>query len=437
MSKNSSPATVKLKALYGRLLDLSRLPLVATTISYTINFGLQLVIQLAFFLFISRALGPEGYGLFVTITSVSIMAGFVVGLGSEYLLLQRVAVEPQSFGKYLGHSLIMMGLTFPLVLPATLVLLYFLIGDSVSLSTIAIISLTDLLFTKLVILSAQSYMAFDRARKQTVINILAASLKLAFLFLTTLLPGNLTLEEWAWWFFASGVLSAFVACWFVLRDLGRPTFALIRKDLKLSMLYCIEFLSIGGMKDLDKPVVVHNLGADAGGQYAAGFRIIDAASAPVRAFLYATYTRHFRQAQDGHASSIAFGVKLLPVTVFLALPVAAFLLLIAGFIPLVLGEDFAETPTVVMCLAFYPLLMGLSGVGADILRATGRQRVRMALLIGTSLLLIPVVSLGTTVGGLAGAALFRFAVQIALTVGTWFFILRAKAPASEKNEATG
>ena len=437
MSMNSSSASRKFRALYDKALGLSRRPLVANTISYTINFGLLLVIQLVFFLFISRALGAADYGLFITIVSVSIMAGFLVGLGSEYLLLQRVAVEPQSFDRYLGHSLIMMGLTFPFVLPGTIALLYVLIGDTVPLSTIAIVTVSDLLLTKLVILSAQSYMAFDRARKQIVINVLAASLKLAFLFVATLLPGSLTLQEWAWWYFAAGILSALAACWLVLRDLGRPTFTLIRDDLKLSLLYCIEFFAIGGMKDLDKPVVVHTLSADAGGQYAAGFRIIDAASAPVRAFLYATYTRHFRQAQDGQASSLAFGVKLLPVTVFLALPVAVFLLLIAGFIPLVLGEDFAETPTVVMCLAFYPLLMGLSGVGADILRATGRQRVRMALLISTSLLLIPVVSLGAALGGLAGAALFRFGVQIALTAGTWFFIFWTKAPAHEPDETAG
>ncbi len=81
--------------------------------------------------------------------------------------------------------------------------------------------------------------------------------------------------------------------------------------------------------------------------------------------------------------------------------------------------------------------MGLSGVGADILRATGRQRVRMALLISTSLLLIPVVSLGAALGGLAGAALFRFGVQIALTAGTWFFIFWTKAPAPEPDETAG
>ncbi len=49
-------------------------PLVANTISYTINFGLQLVIQLGFFMLVSRTLGAQGYGVFVSITSVSIIA---------------------------------------------------------------------------------------------------------------------------------------------------------------------------------------------------------------------------------------------------------------------------------------------------------------------------------------------------------------------------
>ncbi len=211
---------------------------------------------------------------------------------------------------------------------------------------------------------------------------------------------------------------------FVLRDLGRPVFTIVREDLRLSGLYCLEFLSIGSMKDLDKPVVVHSLGADFGGQYAAGFRIIDAASAPVRAFLYATYTRHFRHAEAGRENSVAFGLKLLPVAIGLALPVAIGLFVIADYVPLVLGEDFAGTPLVLKCLAFYPLLMGFSGIGADILRAIGLQKIRMALLIVTSLALIPVIWFGASIGGLAGAALLRFALQVVLTIVTWWIILR-------------
>ncbi|MEI2385401.1 hypothetical protein [Breoghania sp. JC706] len=421
-SAGETPRT-RAAALLARL---TRSPLVANTISYTINFGLQLVIQLGFFMLISRTLGAHGYGVFVSITSVSIIAALMIGLGSEYLLVQRVAVEPKSFPVYFGHALIMMALTFPLVGLPTLFFLHHLLGDAIALLPLVVISLSDLLFTRLVVLAAQSYMAFDKAHRQLFINVFAAASKLLFLFAAALVVPDLTVSGWAWWFFASGALSALVAITFVVRDLGRPVLTVVRADLKLSALYCLEFLSIGSMKDLDKPVVVHALGAQAGGQYAAGFRIIDAASAPVRAFLYATYTRHFRYAEAGRDSSLAYGLKILPFAAGLAVPVALVLFVAADYIPLILGEDFAGAPGVVKTLALYPLLMGFSGVGADILRAVGRQTTRMALLIVTSLALIPAVWFGAAMGGLFGAALMRFLVQAVLIVATWAIVLRQK-----------
>ena len=400
--------------------------LVVNTLSYTVNFGLQLVIQLGFFMLVSRNLGAEGYGIFVSITSVSIIAAIIIGIGSEYLLVQRVAVDPKAFPRYFGHALIMMALTLPLVAIPTIVFLHYLVGNAIGILPLAIISLTDLIFTRLVVLSGQAYMAFDKANRQLFINAFMASSKLVFLLIAASMSEGLTVTTWAWWFFASGALSASVAIFLVFRDLGKPVLTIVKEDLRLSGLYCIEFLSIGSMKDLDKPVVVHALDAQAGGQYAAGFRIIDAASAPVRAFLYATYTRHFRHAEAGRESSFAFGLKLLPFAVGLALPVAIGLFIIADYIPLVLGEDFAGTPDVVKCLAFYPLLMGLSGIGADLLRAIGHQKIRMALLIFTSIALVPIVWFGAVVGGLVGAALFRFAIQTALSMLTWAAIMVSK-----------
>lgn len=399
-----------------------RSPLVANTISYTLNFGLQLVIQLGFFMLVSRTLGAEGYGVFVSITSVSVIAALVIGLGSEYLLLQRVAVRPESFPVYLGHSLIMMALTLPIVAVPVIYFLHRLVGDTIGLVPLAILSLTDLVFTRIVVLSAQSYMSFDKANRQLFINVFAVGSKLVFLVAASRFSTNLTVESWAWWYFASGALSAAVGIGYVLRELGRPVFRVVTSDLRLGGLYCLEFLAIGSMRDLDKPTVVHALGAGAGGQYAAGFRIIDAASAPVRAFLYATYTRHFRHAEGGRANSVAFGLRLLPVSIALSIPVAIFLFLIADYVPLVLGEDFAGTPLVLKYLAFYPLLTGLSGIGADILRAIGLQKVRMGLLIVASLALVPTVSFGAMQWGMAGAVIMRLILQVALVAATWGFV---------------
>lgn len=417
----------KLASKIGTVISQARQSsLVANTLSYTVNFGLQLVIQLGFFMLVSRTLGAEGYGIFVSITSVSIISGIIIGVGSEYLLVQRTAVDPSAFPRYFGHALIMMTLTLPLVAIPTITFLHYLVGDAVGLVPLTIISLTDLIFTRFIVLAGQAYMAFDKANKQLLINILMAASKLIFLAIAASLIKDLTITDWAWWFFASGVLSATFAAAMVLRDLGRPVFGILKNELRLGGLYCIEFLAIGGMKDLDKPVVVHALGPELGGQYAAGFRIIDAASAPVRAFLYATYTRHFRHATAGRENSYAFGLKLLPPAVGLALPVAIGLFLIADYIPLVLGDDFAGTSGVVKCLAFYPLLMGLSGIGADLLRAIGNQKTRMALLIASSIALIPMVWFGSKMGGLVGAALLRFALQTLLSFLTWGAILITK-----------
>lgn len=407
------------------VLNARRHSLVTNTISYTVNFGLQLVIQLGFFMLISRTLGAEGYGIFVTITSVSVIAVILIGLGSEYLLVQRVAVDPLLFPLYFGHALIMMAVTFPLVAIPTIIVLHEIVGDAINLLPLAVIVLTDLVFTRLSVLAAQAFMAFDRANMQLAINVLTVVSKLAFLMVAALL-GDLTVSTWAWWYFAAGALSAAIAVILVLRELGPPELTVVKRDLGLSSLYCLEFLSVGSMKDLDKPVVMHSLGAEAGGQYAAGFRIVDAASAPVRAFLYATYTRHFRHAASGRDSSVRFGLRLLPVAVGLALPVAIGLFVIADYIPQVLGEDFNGTPEVVKVLAFYPLLMGLSGIGADLLRAIGHQKLRMALLIVSSLALVPVVWIGAAYDGLVGAAYFRLALQTGFTLLTWIVIILSK-----------
>lgn len=426
----STKSGSRLSRVLTSALNAGRHSIVANTISYSINFGLQLLLQLGFFILISRTLGANGYGVFVTITSVSVIAVILVGLGSEYLLVQRVAVEPQLFPVYFGHALTMTAATLPLIALPTIFLLYAIAGDSIALVPLAVIVLADLVFTRLSVLSAHAFMAFDKANLQLVINVLMVGSKLAFLVIAALL-GDVTLSTWAWWYFAAGALSATFAIMLVLRELGPPRLGIVRRDLRLSSLYCLEFLSLGTMKDLDKPTVMYALGADASGQYAAGFRIVEAASAPVRAFLYATYTRHFRHATLGRDNSVKFALKLLPVSIGLALPVAAGLYLVADYIPQIFGEDFSGAPDVVKVLAFYPLLMGISGVGADLLRAIDRQVLRLTLLVISSLALVPAIWFGSTYGGLVGAAYFRLALQVGLAVMTWVVILLSRSRARD------
>ncbi|MBA5775929.1 oligosaccharide flippase family protein [Stappia sp. F7233] len=401
-------------------------PLARNTVTYTFNFGLQLVIQFGYFMLVSRYLGPAGYGVFVTLSSVGLIGVLLIGLGADHLMIQRVAVHPEQFPRYFGHAVTMILLTLPVVGLAAIAIGYGLAGDALAIAPIVAIAVSHMVCGRLVGLSANAFMAFDRAREQLFVNVLIATMRLAFLGLAILVEPELTLAVFAWWYLAASALSAAVAVTLVVILCGRPKPTIVREDLKLGLQFCLEYVAIGGVGDLDKPVVAETLGDAAAGQYAAGFKIVDAASAPVRALLYATYTRHFRNAAQSRSDSVRFGIRLLPVSLAMSACVAVALFVGADYVPLLIGSGFDGTSDIIKLLALYPFLMGLSGIGADILRAVGRQKTRIALLATSAALMVPAVWAGAVLGGLVGAAVARLLLQLALVGSTWAFLGEAR-----------
>ncbi|NRG16348.1 hypothetical protein HPQ64_01440 [Rhizobiales bacterium] len=414
-----------MRRLASQIGQLRSSPLARNTITYTFNFGLQLVIQFGYFLMISRYLGAGGYGLFVTLSSVGIIGVLIIGLGSDHLMIQRVAVDPKAFSRYFGHAVVMIASTLPVVGLAVVVVGHYLVGDELAWAPLIAIVVSHLVFGRINGVCANAFMAFDRAKLQLFCNVFIAAARAAFLGLAIVVLDKLTLEAWAWWYLAASALSAGIALTLVLAICGLPRLNVVWGDLKLGLQYCLEFLAIGSVGDLDKPTVAQALGPEAAGQYAAGFKIVDAASAPVRALLYATYTRHFRNAASSDADSVGFGIKLLPFSLAISISVAIALFIGADFVPLLIGHDFDGTPEIIKLLALYPLLMGLSGIGADILRAVGRQALRITLLVITSVLMIPAIWIGAELGGLFGAGVARLLLQVGLVGATWAFLVRS------------
>ena len=400
--------------------------LARNTVTYTFNFGLQLVIQFTYFMMISRYLGPVSYGVFVTLSAVSGIANTITGLGSDHVLIQRVAVTPSNFARYFGHALVLLGGTLPLVAAAVMVIGHSITGDHLAFPAFLAIISAHLVCGRLASLCSSIFMAFDRARLQMLVNVGLAVMRASFLLLAILFHDQLTLEIWAWWYLAASAISAVVAIILVLVICGAPRLNIIRADLPLGLQFCLEFMAINSVGDLDKPTVSHFLGPGAAGAYAAGLKIVDAASAPIRALLYATYTRHFRNAAASRADSVGFGVKLLPFSLAMSLAIAVILFVGADYVPYVIGHDFDGTPQIIKLFALYPLLHGISGIGADILRAVGKQHIRILLLVVTALMMVPAIWTGAVLGGLVGAAVARLLLQVGLIAATWLFLLQEK-----------
>ncbi|WP_256114608.1 oligosaccharide flippase family protein [Shinella lacus] len=400
--------------------------LARNTIVYTFNFGMQLVIQFGYFMLLSRYLGPSDYGVFVTLSAINGIGVLLIGLGSDHVMIQRVAVDPGNFPRYLGHSVAMSALTMPVVAVFAIAISHYLVSAHIALSSLLAFVAAHLVFGRIVAVCASAFMAFDRAKLQMLVNVGMAVLRALFLVAAVVLQKDLTLDHWAWWYLAASALGALISVVLVAVVCGMPSPAVIRGDISLGLQYCLEFVAIGSVADVDKPAVAQTLGPDIAGQYAAGFKIVDAASAPIRALLYATYTRHFRNASASAAESVRFGLKLVPFSLLISVPIAIFLYFVADYIPYLIGHDFDGTPEIIQLLALYPLLMGLSGIGADILRAVGKQKLRITLLIITALVMVPAIWAGAVLGGLLGAGLARLIVQISLVGATWLFLARDK-----------
>lgn len=417
-----------------KLIDKSRSSvLVRNTIVYAFNFGLQLIIQFGYFMLISRYLGPSDYGVFVTLSSINGIGVLLVGLGSDHVMIQRVAVDPQNFGRYFGHSIGMSAATMPIAGAAAALIGYLLVGDHLAISSLLIFVVAHLVFGRVVGVCASAFMAHDRADLQFLVNVGLAILRLLFLAGSILVEPDLTLDNWAWWYLGASAVGAVIAVILLRKVCGLSAPAIIRKDISLGLQYCLEFVAIGSVADIDKPAVAHALGPAVAGQYAAGFKIVDAACAPIRALLYATYTRHFRNAAASPEESVSFGRRLVPFALMISAPIAIFLYFIADYLPILIGHEYDGAPEIIKLLAVFPMLMGLSGIGADILRAVGKQRVRILLLLAAAGAMIPAVWAGAMIDGLFGAGLARLIVQLSLVAATWAFLMKSNPKQEESS----
>ncbi|MFZ2101139.1 MAG: lipopolysaccharide biosynthesis protein [Oricola sp.] len=423
------PAT--LKDLAARARDLHRSPLVRNTVYYGINFAAQILTQFGFFALISRALGPGGYGIFVSVSAVALMVSVFVGWGSDHLLIQRVAVNRGEFPVYFGRAVLLIAVTLIPAVAFAFFVLHFLETTNLSAWGILCLILAECGFRKFTFLGSAAYMAHDRAGKQFLIDNGSLLLRLGAILGLVLTADTVTLDEWAFWYLVASAVASVVTMAMVLHDFGRPKFVFTGFDFRLGLLFSLEFASVSGLRDLDKPVIVQALGADQAGLYTAAFRIIDAATAPIRAVLYATYTRYFRHADKGAEHGIAFGIRVLPFIAGIGALIAVFVFFIADYVPLLLGSEYEETVGLIRMLAIYPLLLGAAGIGADIMRSIGMQGARVVLIVVSNFAIVGAVWAGCVHGGLEGAVAARMALQVALGLVTWAIIGRRKGGPSK------
>ena len=342
---------------------------------------LGVFIQGAYFIIVARVLGAEAYGIFIGIAAFVKLFFPFVGWGSSDIFLKNVARDPKVFRGYWGTTLLTSFIFVLGIIPIVLGLIYAIYGPNTSLLLVLFILLADLLGGKFSLLAAAAFLALDQMKLNALYRLLGGVSKLisAISLLVFFEHGNVI--AWGGLYCLGSIVPAIISLLTVNKLFGSPIFNLKKYPPELSegFFFAIAQSAETVNGQIDRTMLVSLASADAAGIYAAGYRFIDVGYIIIIAVMSATYTRFLRYGASGIRAGLKFASKLIPIAIGYGVISAIALIGISPFISNILGEEFAQSGSVLLWLAPIHLIATLQFIAADTLTGAGFHKARSAI----------------------------------------------------------
>lgn len=348
--------------------------------------GMRLLIQAAYFIIIARCLGPGRSGGFIAAAALTGVISPFVGLGCGPLLIKNVSRDRRLFSEYWGNGLMMTLISGSVLTFLAMALCWLVLPRSIPMLAIALISVSDLIFMKLLDMGAWAFQSVERLSGYARLNVLVSLTRLfgiAGLALAVSHPGVMA---WSAVYLGGSIVAALIAVLWVTLSLGRPKLALhrIRGEGAEGFYFSVSLSAMTIYNDIDKTMVARLASLEAAGVYSAAYRLIDVAFIPVRALLSATLPGFFRTGAGGLQASMQYGkrmmMKVLPYSLF----AFAALMIGAPLAPRILGRQYADITEALRWLALLPALKTVHYFIADALSGAGHQGYRTLIQIGVA-----------------------------------------------------
>ena len=355
-------------------------PLARNTLWALGGSGMRLLIQAVYFIIIARCLGPGQYGAFIAATALMAVMSPFVGLGYGSLLIKNVSRDRRLFSEYWGNGLMMTLVSGSILTFLAMAVCRLVLPRSIPMLVIVLISVSDLIFMKLLDMGAWAFQSVERLSGNAQLNVLASLTRLIGIAGLALAVSHPGVMAWSAVYLAGSIVAGLVAVAWVTFSLGKPKLALhrIRGEGAEGFYFSVSLSAQTIYNDIDKTMVARLATLEAAGVYAAAYRLIDVAFIPVRALLSAAYPGFFRIGKDGLGATIRHSRRLLVRIIPYSLFASVALLLGAPLVPHILGHQYADITEALRWLALLPVLKTLHYFIADALTGAGHQGTRTA-----------------------------------------------------------
>lgn len=389
--------------------------------------GLSIICQGVYFILLARLLGVVQYGIYVgAVAMVSILSQYS-SLGSSYVLLRYVSIDPKKFSIYWGNVLI---ITFVLGIFLTAFLTW---GGphwahSYSWAIVLCIATGECLCAQLTATSGRVFQAFENLRMTAVLNLLVNLLRVV---LAEFLLWNLHHATAQQWVVATLIVSFFAVCVavaLVTRFYGKPVFsvALLRKHIGEGLVFALSGTTSDIYDDIDKVLLGHYGMNAANGIYIMAYKVVNVCMMPVYSIHGAASPRFFRMGAGGVHSTTAYALRILKRTVPIGLLLTGLMFLVAPIIPHLVGNGFGESVTALRWLCLLPLFRAFQWSAGDALTGAGHQKLRLSTQAGAAAFNFAVNLYLIPHYGWLGAAWASLATDGMLAAANWVVLLAVR-----------
>lgn len=394
-------------------------PIGRATARTSVVLGLRLLVQTSTLLLVARLLGPQQFGAFAGAAALAVVLGTLSTFGMHFVLLEEVSRDPAQ-----RHEVLRYAVPTTLLLGSVLLVTYLLIsplvlaGAGIGLLALVAIGGTEMVLQPLFGLPTTEHWARGRVARSQLLTILPLAVRLLAACTVFLSHPADPLKSYVYGYFFASLTALFIATlsmpapWPALRCWRLPS----RGELRHAGGYAALAITGIGPAELDKTLATNLLPLATAGLYAAGARIIGAATLPVIAMMLSALPRLFQEGQHQPQRTAHLLRFLFICALAYSVGLAALLWSFAPVFLWLFGPNYRGLPHIIhwLCLAIPG--MALRMAAGSVLMALGRPWIRVGFeLTGLVILVVTAMIFIKFLGAIG--------IPLALTFSEWTMAL--------------
>lgn len=408
-----------MSAANGRLMiSIAKGPIARGTFRTSAVLGLRLLVQAGTLLLVARLLGPREYGAFAGIAALAVLLGTLATFGTHVVLLAEVAKDATRREQVLPYAI-----PTTLLCGAALLVVYLLVCTlalreaGVALPIVLAIGITEMWLQPLFSLPATEHLALGRIARSQLLTMLPLTLRLAAAAAVFMLPVTEPLTAYGYGYFFASLIALIVASTTMPAAWPHPRLWRLPKKVELRAAAGFAAINVTATTpvELDKTLATKLLPLAASGLYAAGARVIGAATLPVIAMMLSALPRLFREGQDNPKRIAQLLRWIFMAALAYSIVLAVALWFIAPVFVWLFGTKYQGIERTIHWLCLAVPGMALQMAAGNVLMAIGRPWMRVGFEVAGLLVLLVSSILLAPYWGLQGMVLALICMEWIMT----------------------